>query len=125
MPHPKTIEPVRIFSKQAENVGAQQKTPRLKSFDARVEAREPVPVPVYLARLDQPRLVERTITEDVSAHGARVVTKRCWQRGEVPLLTPLIGEFPKYARVVYCDPQPDGGYCVGIKFLGPSFRWRI
>jgi hypothetical protein len=124
VPHSKRIKPVRIFSKQAENVG-QQKSPRLKIFDGRVERREPMLVPVYLARLDEPQARERTITEDVSAHGARVVTKRYWQRDEVPLLTPLIGEYPKYARVVYCDPQPEGGYCVGIKFSGPSFRWRV
>ena len=122
MPHPRRIVP--IFIEQDENASAQQKSPRLKSFDARVEVREPIPVEVYLARLDNPRLVERTITEDISAHGARVVSKRYWKPGDVPLLTPLIGEFPKYARVVYCAPQPQGGYCVGIKFSA-SFRWFV
>ena len=122
MTHPKRIA-FRIFSEQAGNVGAQRKNPRLKIFDARAETREPVPIPVYLARLHEPRVRERTITEDVSSYGARVFTKRCWRPGEVPLLTPLIGDFPKYAKVVYCDPQPKGGYCLGVKF-GKPFRWR-
>jgi hypothetical protein len=54
-----------------------------------------------------------------------VLTKRCWQRGEAPLLTPLSGEFPRHARIVYCDPQANGGYCVGIAFEGPSFKWHV
>jgi hypothetical protein len=37
----------------------------------------------------------------------------------------LIGEFPKHARVVYCHPQPNGSYCVGIAFEGPSFKWHV
>jgi hypothetical protein len=75
--------------------------------------------------LEKPRARERTITEDVSPHGARVVSSRYWQPGDVPLLTPLIGRYPKHARVVYCVPQPNGGYCVGIKFDGPTFKWRV
>src|SRR5947209_20454465 len=78
------------------------------SFDARIERREPLPVQIYLANLEAPRAREHTVTEDVSPHGARVLTKRCWQPGEVPLVTPLMGEFPKHARVVYCDPQQIG-----------------
>jgi hypothetical protein len=37
----------------------------------------------------------------------------------------LMGEFPKHARVVYCDPQRKGDYCVGIQFDGPSFKWHV
>jgi hypothetical protein len=37
----------------------------------------------------------------------------------------LIGEFPKHARVVYCDPQQNGGYSVGLQFEGPPFKWRV
>jgi len=125
MPCPKRIEPVENLSKQDGYAGAQRKTPRLKSSDARIEKREPMPVQLYLANLEEPQARERTVTEDVSPHGARVLTKRYWRPGEVPLLTPLIGDFPKHARVVYCDPQPKGGYCVGIKFEGPSFKWRV
>ncbi len=119
MPHPKRIEPVENLSEQAGSQSTQRKILRLKSSDARIEKREPLPVQLYLASLDEPRARERTVTEDVSPHGARVLTKRYWQRGEAPLLTPLSGEFPKHARVVYCDPQPNGGYCVGIAFEGP------
>ncbi len=99
MPCPKRIEPVENLNKQDGYAGAQRKIPRLKSFDARIEKREPLPVQLYLANLEEPRARERTVTEDVSPHGARVLTKRYWRPGEVPLLTPLIGDFPKHARI--------------------------
>jgi hypothetical protein len=125
MQSPKKIEPVENSSEQAGHRSTQPKILRLKSFDARVEKRDPLPVQVYLASLEEPRVRERTVTEDVSPHGARVLTKRYWRPGEVPLLTPLIGEFPKHARVAYCDPLANGGYCVGIEFEGPSFKWHV
>jgi len=122
---PKRIDPVGNSSQQAVYRGAHLKVLHLKTFDARIEKRDPLPVQVYLASLEKPRARERTITEDVSPHGARVVSSRYWQPGDVPLLTPLIGRYPKHARVVYCVPQPNGGYCVGIKFEGPTFKWRV
>jgi len=121
---PKRIDAVENLSEHRSDRNTQQKVVRLKSFDARMERRDPLPVPVYLASLEEPRTREQTVTEDVSPHGARVLTRRYWNRDEVPLLTPLIGEYPKHARVVYCTPQPNGGYCLGIEFEGPTFRWK-
>src|SRR5256884_9590750 len=71
MPHPKRIEPVENLSEQAGSQSTQRKILRLKSSDARIEKREPLPVQLYLASLDDPRARERTVTEDVSPHGAR------------------------------------------------------
>ena len=121
---PKRIDHVENLNEHRSDRNTQQKVVRLKSFDARRERRDPLPVQVYLASLEEPRTREQTVTEDVSPHGARVLTRRCWNPGEVPLLTPLIGEYPKHARVVYCIPQPNGGYCLGIEFEGPTFRWQ-
>ena len=123
MAWPKRTEPVENLTEQGSYGDTQRKNPRLKSFDARIEKRVPLPVQVYLASLAEPRARERTVTEDVSPHGARVLTSRYWQPGEVPLLTSLIGEYPQHARIVYCVPQPNGGYCVGINFEGSAFKW--
>ena len=125
MQSPKRIEPVENLAEQADYRSTQRKVLHLKSFDARIERRDPLPVQVYLASLEKPRARERTVTEDVSPHGARVLSSRYWQPGDVPLLTPLIGQYPKHARVVYCDPQPKSGYCVGIQFEGPPFKWHV
>jgi len=66
MQSPKRIEPVENSSEQADYRSTHPKILRLKSFDARVEKRDPLPVQVYLASLEEPRARERTVTEDVS-----------------------------------------------------------
>jgi hypothetical protein len=91
--------------------------------DGRVEQRQRANVPVYLARTKGPRDAERTFTRNVSPHGARVVTMQRWHSGEGQLLTPLTGEFPQMARVVYCHPRPGGGFYVGVYFPDRSVRW--
>src|SRR5437870_4474735 len=70
MPGLKRIRAVYSFPGQTENVSVHHKNAPLKIFDARVEVRNPVPVPVYLAPLDEPRNRERTVTEDVSSRVA-------------------------------------------------------
>jgi len=91
--------------------------------DGRVEKRNRAKVPVHLARIKEPRTSERAFTRDVSPHGARVVTAHRWHFGDEQLLTPLTGEFPQMARVVYCQPRPAGGYYVGLHFPDRSVRW--
>jgi len=51
-------------------------------FDGRIEKRFLTSVPVYLASLDEPLAGERTLTENVSPHGARVFSQRSWRSGE-------------------------------------------
>ena len=91
-------------------------------FDGRVEKRLPTSVPVYLASLEEPRSRERTLTENVSPHGARVISQRYWQSGEESLITPLMGEFPQVGRVIYCLPAGDR-FCVGVEFPDRTVKW--
>ena len=105
------------------NDTTQRGSPRQR-FDGRIERRVPTGVPVYLASLDQPRNRERTETENISPHGARLVSKRLWRPGEQPLMTPLTGEVPQPARVVYCHPRANGGFCVGVEFAGRTIKWE-
>jgi hypothetical protein len=106
------------------NGSAQRKTLFQRLFDGRFEKRDRMQVPVYIASLEEPRAPERTVTENVSPHGCRVLTKRKWLPGERPLVTLLTGAFPQHAQVIYCDAQPKGGFFVGIKFSA-SFRWFV
>src|SRR5260370_7379692 len=104
---PKRIDPVGNSSQQAVYRGAHLKVLHLKTFDARIEKRDPLPVQVYLASLEKPRTRERTITEDVSPHGARVVSSRYWPPGDVPRLTPLIGRSPNPAPFAHLFTPPN------------------
>jgi hypothetical protein len=80
-------------------------------------------VPLYLVSLTDPRAAEPVLTENVSSHGARVITKQRWQPGEQPRITPLSGEFYLSAHVVYCKPLPPKGFCVGLVFPERSVNW--
>src|SRR6266436_5605982 len=55
-------------------------------LDGRIEKRLPVSVPIYLAHLNELRAREQTVTENVSPHGARILTKRFWRTGEEALI---------------------------------------
>jgi hypothetical protein len=92
-------------------------------FDGRIEKRLPMAVPVYVTSAKEPRDREKTLTQNICPHGARLVSQRFWRPGEEPLVTPLTGEFPQPARVVYCQPSAKAGFCVGLKFPGRSVKW--
>jgi PilZ domain-containing protein len=93
-------------------------------LDGRIEKRIPRGIPVYLVSLKKPRTVERVLTENVSPHGARVVTKRHWQQGEDHWITPLSGQFQWPAQVIYCHPLANGDFCVGLDFRGRPVNWE-
>jgi hypothetical protein len=92
-------------------------------FGRRIERRVPVEVPVYLASLREPRPAERTRTENVSPHGARVVTKRPWKPNEEPLITSDAGTPQLHVRVVYCRPVSNGLFRIGLEFRGEAVQW--
>jgi hypothetical protein len=96
--------------------------PDQRLFDGRIEKRLPTSAPVYLASLGEPHARERTGTENVSPHGARVISKRFWQPGEELLITPLAGEFPQVGKVIYCLPKA-GLFCIGVEFPTRRVKW--
>jgi len=102
---------------------AQPRKPNKRILDHRIEKRLPTSVPVYLGSLEDPSTPERTFTENVSPHGARVLSKRSWQPGEEPLITPLNGECPQVGRVIYCLPKERNRFCLGIEFPDRAVRW--
>ena len=89
----------------------------------RTEARIPMTVAVNISSLQQLPGVETTFTENVSARGARVVSTRRWQPGDRLCFALLPGDFRATARVVYCHPQRDVEFAIGLEFLEPAARW--
>jgi PilZ domain len=102
---------------------AQPRGPNKRLFDGRIEKRVPTSVPVYLGALEDPRRPERTVTENVSPHGARVISKRSWRPGDESIVTPLSGEFPQVGRVIYCLPSAGDRFCLGMEFLDRAVNW--
>ncbi len=94
-------------------------------FDGRLEKRLATSVPVYLASFGEPRVRERTVTENVSPHGASVISQRPWRSGEEALIAPSTGEFPQVGTVVYSRRKNGGGrFCLGVEFMDHSVKWE-
>jgi hypothetical protein len=94
------------------------KKPRL--FDGRIEKRLAMSITVYLAGSSDHLAREQAVTENISPHGARVISKRYWPPGEEVILA-RGGEFPQIGRVIYCEKT--NHFCVGIEFPDRSLKW--
>ena len=99
------------------NGTAHQQRRNQRLLDGRIEKRLPVSVPIYLAHLNELRAREQTVTENVSPHGARILTKRFWRTGEEALIARRTGEFLQVGRVVYSE-QKNGLLLSGCRIPG-------
>jgi hypothetical protein len=91
----------------------------------RREKRIPMEVAVQIAGHTQMPGVEMTFTENVSVHGARVVTVRRWRTNDRLTIASLPGDFRAAARVAYCQSLRDEGFAVGLELLEPTGRWVL
>jgi len=83
----------------------------------RMERRLPI---IVVVRLASPETVgpdgeERTFTDNISPHGARIFSRHPWQPGDVVRVTPLHQD-AAYGKVVYCQHLPDDRYTIGLQF---------
>jgi hypothetical protein len=90
-----------------------------------MEKRIPIALVVHLA---QPKAqsgngTELTYTDNVSAHGACVVSSRAWQLGELAEVTSLKDESTLRGKVIHCHKRTDDRYRVGLTFLGRTVSW--
>jgi hypothetical protein len=92
-----------------------------------MEKRIPIAIVVRLTHAqDQPvNGAELTYTDNVSAHGVRVVSSRSWQTGEVAQVTSLKDETTLSGKVVYCQKLPDDRYLVGLNFQDRRVTWSM
>ena len=100
---------------------ARYKRPDQRLF--RIEKRLPALIPVYLTSMEDRHARERTLTENVSPHGARVMSKRSWRPGEDSLITLSAEGFAQVAKVIYCLPRAGYQFCLGIEFPGRAVKW--
>ncbi len=89
----------------------------------RLEKRIQLAVPVQISSVLDPVATERTTTENVCSLGIRVLTQRARDLNEQLIISPLRGELPALASVVYCQRLADGRYGVGLRFQGRPINW--
>jgi hypothetical protein len=95
------------------------------NLDGRQEKRLPIVVVVCLAGVKQPHGAgeEKTYTENVSLHGAKVISKHPWQPGEEAQVTALKYGTLARGKVVYCKRFSTDRYFVGLNFSQLPVHW--
>lgn len=64
--------------------------------------------------------VEKTLTENVSPRGVRVVSTSEWYSDDVILVSLPAGHYTSAARVAYCDALGEGRFVAGLEFVGSN-----
>ena len=89
-----------------------------------MERRLPIIVVVRLARPESTNLdsEERTFTDNISSHGARIFSRQPWQPGEAVHVTP-VHQASACGRVIYCQKLHDNRYSIGLHFPDHPVNW--
>ena len=94
-----------------------------KPEQQRMEARIPTRVGLELSGPDEPPIYEITFTENVSRHGARVLTKRRWSPNDSVLVKLPQERRPSRARITYCQPLKGDEFAMGLQFPLVVYDW--
>lgn len=96
-----------------------------RMLDGRRERRIPIIVVVRLWRPGSFVSSEEVAhTDNVSAHGARVISSYSWCPGEQAQIAPRHAEVPVRGEVVYCQSVGDDRFCVGFRFQ-EQLEWSV
>jgi len=80
-------------------------------------------VSVEVCLQDEPRLNERMLTENVSAHGARVLMEQKLQPGQQVLVNSPKEGVCTQARIIYCQRVSERRFAVGLELSGRVELW--
>lgn len=107
------------FFFQREQILAALRKPEQK----RMESRIPTRVGLELSSPGEPSICEITFTENVSRHGARVVSKRRWSANDSVLVKLPQEPVPSHARITYCQPLKGDEFAMGLQFSLAVYDW--
>ena len=93
--------------------------------EKRKEERAKLETELELATQREPPIYEKSLTENTSRHGARIVSSKRWQRHEHVLVRLPFKNAPSRARIIYCDALPTNAFAVGLKFSSPVHDWLV
>jgi hypothetical protein len=89
----------------------------------RKEKRNPEKLQVLLSRAAEPFVTETASTEDVSAHGLRVRTKRLWKSGTHLTVHSSTGQLWARGKVVYCQGYSPNKFALGLELISRTIEW--
>jgi len=91
--------------------------------NGRSEKRIARTVSVEVCLQDEPKLNERMLTENVSAHGARVFMERKLRAGQQVLVSLPKEGLQSQARIVYCQRVSEKRFAVGLELTRRVELW--
>ena len=113
----------------AENSDSGREVPAKPSncFGETMEKRLPIAMVVNLAsaKAQGTAGAELTYTNNVSAHGACLVSNRQWQPGEIAEITSFADQIAMRGKVVYCRKHGDDQYVIGLSFQNAAVVWSV
>jgi len=96
------------------------------NLSGRKERRLPIIVVMRLTPLQHTaERDERTYSDNLSAHGLRVHSRRFWSPGEQVEIIPVKEQTPVRGEVVYCEQFDNYSFVVGFKFPQSRLSWSI
>src|SRR6266850_4728858 len=96
-------------------IAAEQSGETMPVPTGRIEKRIARAVTVEIRPEDEAMPKERTLTENVSAHGARVLMDREWRPGQrVMVISPKEGVRAR-GQIVYCEVLAECRFAVGLE----------
>ncbi len=96
----------------------------MQAVARRLEERLPLTVRVDLCNLNVRVRAQEGVTQNVSVHGARVVSSKPWKLNDRLNLWSVPSDFRARARVVYCDPLGTDSFAIGLQLLASSGGWK-
>jgi hypothetical protein len=91
--------------------------------NGRSERRIPKNVSVEVCLVDDPKLMEKTLTENVSPHGVRVLMQQSLRPSQhAVIISPSEGVLSR-AKVVYCQRAAGNRFAVGLELLTRVEPW--
>lgn len=89
----------------------------------RAEERSYMRVGVDLSCVDIRTPAHSGVTDNISAHGARVLTSWAPKYNERLNVRSMLGSYRSRARVVYCVAADGGLYAVGLQLYACAGQW--
>lgn len=91
-----------------------------------MEKRVPIAIVVNLARAEDPspEKAELTFTDNISAHGACIISARLWKPGKMAEVTSLNDKIMLVGKVTYCKKRGDDRFDVGLNFRDHEVTWN-
>jgi hypothetical protein len=97
-----------------------------QGLNGRMEKRLPIAIVVHLAtgaQNDPAGAVELTYTENVSAHGVCVISRRAWRLGDRVRVTSFKEHIELHGKVVHCHKRDADRYAIGLTFPEQEVTW--